>query len=62
MDRALTIHEFSQNYKVGRTKIWQLIKDGELKAVSVGSKRLIRADDAEAWLASLAVSSKNAAA
>jgi excisionase family DNA binding protein len=53
MTRAYTINEFGQTYKLGRTKIWQLIKDGQLKAVAVGSKKLIRADDAEAWFASL---------
>lgn len=62
MTRAYTIHEFGQNFKLGRTKIWQLIKDGQLKAVSVGSKKLIRADDAEAWFAGLeATSNKHAA-
>jgi excisionase family DNA binding protein len=53
MPRAYTIAEFSETYKVGRTKIWQLIRDNQLKAVAVGSKKLIRADDAEAWFASL---------
>jgi excisionase family DNA binding protein len=53
MERTYTIQEFGRAYKLGRTKIWQLIKEGQLKAVSVGSKKLIRADDAEAWLASL---------
>ena len=53
MTRAYTIHEFGQTYKLGRTKIWQLIRDNQLKAVSVGSKKLIRVDDAEAWFASL---------
>lgn len=53
MPRAYTIAEFAETYKLGRTKIWQLIRDGQLKAVSVGSKKLIRADDAEAWFASL---------
>jgi hypothetical protein len=53
MARAYTIHEFGQTYKLGRTKIWQLIKSKQLVAVSVGSKKLIRADDAEAWFASL---------
>lgn len=62
MPRAYTIAEFAETYKLGRTKIWQLIKDGQLKAVSVGSKKLIRADDAEAWFASLdAKPSKHAA-
>ena len=53
MARAYTIHEFAQTYKIGRTKIWQLIRDSQLKAVSVGSKKLIRADDAESGFASL---------
>jgi hypothetical protein len=62
MTRAYTIHEFGQTYKLGRTKIWQLIKAKKLIAVSVGSKKLIRADDAEAWFASLeATSNKHAA-
>jgi excisionase family DNA binding protein len=62
MERAYTIKEFSNSYKVGRTKTWQLIKEGRLKAVSVGSKKLIRADDAETWLSSLQDSgSQNAA-
>lgn len=62
MHRAFTIHEFSLAYKIGRTKIWQIIKSGQLKAVSVGSKKLIRAEDAEAWFASLeATSNKHAA-
>lgn len=62
MTRAYTIHEFGQTYKLGRTKIWQLIKSKQLVAVSVGSKKLIRADDAEAWFASLAATSKQHAA
>ena len=57
MTRAYTIHEFGQTFKLGRTKIWQLIKDGHLKAVSIGSKKLIRADDAETWFASLETTS-----
>ena len=62
MHRAFTIHEFSLAYKIGRTKIWQLIKSGQLSAVSVGSKKLIRAEDAEAWFASLEATSKKHAA
>ena len=62
MPRAYTIHEFSLAYKLGRTKIWQLIKSGQLNAVSVGSKKLIRSEDAEAWFASLESTSKKHAA
>jgi excisionase family DNA binding protein len=62
MERAYTIQEFGRTYKLGRTKIWQLIKEGRLQAVSVGSKKLIRADDAEAWFASLEPTSTKIAA
>ena len=29
MDRAYTIHEFGRAFKIGRTKTWQLIRDGK---------------------------------
>ena len=62
MERAYTIQEFCRTYKLGRTKTWQLIKEGRLKAVSIGSKKLIRADDAEAWFTSLEPTSTKTAA
>ena len=59
MKRAYTIEEFSERYGPKRTLIYQMMKDGRLNSVLIGSKRLIRHDDAEAWLASL-TESKNA--
>jgi excisionase family DNA binding protein len=53
MKRAYTIGEFCQLYELGRTKTYQEINAGRLKAVKVGSKTIIRADDAEQWLANL---------
>ena len=53
MERAFTIPEFCRQYKIGRTKTYEEINTERLKAVKVGSKTIIRADDAEAWLASL---------
>lgn len=53
MRRAYTISEFCRDYGPGRTKAYQEIKNGRLRAVKVGSKTIIRADDAEAWLANL---------
>jgi excisionase family DNA binding protein len=53
MKRAYSIGEFCRLYELGRTKTYQEINAGRLKAVKIGSKTLIRADDAEAWLASL---------
>jgi excisionase family DNA binding protein len=53
--RAFSIREFCQLYELGRTKAYQEINAGRLKSVKVGSKTIIRADDAEEWLASLKV-------
>ncbi len=46
--RALTINEFTEAYSLGRSKTYELIKQGRLKSVVVGGRRLIRVDDAEA--------------
>ena len=53
MKRADTIGEFCQLYELGRSKTYQEINAGRLRAVKVGSKTIIRADDAEQWLANL---------
>ena len=53
MQRAFTIDEFCKTYRIDRTKTYDEIKVGRLKAVKVGSKTIIRADDAEEWLARL---------
>jgi excisionase family DNA binding protein len=51
--RAYTINEFGPAYGPKRSLTYKLLNEGKLKAVKVGKKRLILADDAEAWLASL---------
>ena len=53
MDRVFTVQEFCQRYKIGRSKTYLELDSGRLKAVKLGKKTLIRADDAEKWLASL---------
>jgi excisionase family DNA binding protein len=53
MKRAYSINEFCNVYDLGRTKAYQEIKSGRLRAVKVGTRTIIRADDAEQWLASL---------
>jgi excisionase family DNA binding protein len=53
MQRAFTVDEFCRSYKVGRTKAYAEIAARRLKAVKIGAKTIIRADDAEAWLADL---------
>jgi excisionase family DNA binding protein len=51
--QAFTIKEFSAAYRIGRTKIWEEIRDGKLKAKRSGKRVLILASDAHAWAQSL---------
>jgi excisionase family DNA binding protein len=50
---AMTIVEFCARYSVGKTLAYEEIKRGRLSAVKCGGRTLIRARDAEAWLARL---------
>jgi excisionase family DNA binding protein len=45
--RAISVREFGQLYGFGRSKTYILIKEGKLRSLKVGGKRLIRVDDAE---------------
>jgi len=60
--RAFSIGEFSQAYGVGRTKIYEEIKSGRLRARKVGKRTVIIDDDAEAWFSRLPVLGPGAAA
>ena len=50
--RALSVSEFCRRYGVGRSKAYEEIKAGRLRAVKTGHRTLIIVDDAEAWLLS----------
>ena len=62
MQRAYTIEEFCKAFRIGRTKAYEEINAGRLICVKVGSKSVVRADDAEKWLASLTSSHRKEAA
>jgi excisionase family DNA binding protein len=49
--RALSVREFGQLYGFGRSKTYSLIKEGTLRSLKVGGKRLIHVDDAEELIA-----------
>lgn len=49
----LSIRQFGEVSGVGRTKIYALLKDGQLAGVKIGRRTYIKAVDAEAWLARL---------
>lgn len=50
---ALAIADVARRTGIGRTTLFNLIRDGRLRAVKVGSRTLIRADDLAEFLASL---------
>lgn len=50
---AYRIDEFCEAFGVGRTKVFDEIKDGRLKVRKAGRMTLIRAEDARAWLDAL---------
>jgi excisionase family DNA binding protein len=52
---ALSIAEASAAARIGRTRIYELIASGELKAVKIGRSTRIRASDLQSWLESLPV-------
>jgi excisionase family DNA binding protein len=51
--RAMSIAEFSDRYGPSRTKIYQEIKAGRLRALKCGKRTLVTEDDAEKWLRAL---------
>ncbi len=48
--RAYRINDFCRLYGIGRTGTYKLIKEGRLPSITIGGRRLIPADAAEALL------------
>lgn len=48
--RAFRIDEAVASYGIGRTKLYELMKEGKLRTVKVGGRRLIPAESLEALL------------
>ena len=46
----LTIREFKVWSRLGRTKIYELINSGELRAIKIGARTYVTVDAAQAWL------------
>jgi hypothetical protein len=51
--RAMSLQDFCQSYDIGRTKAYEEINQGRLKARKAGRRTIITADDAEDWLSRL---------
>lgn len=50
---ALTINDFIETYRVGRTRLYELLAEGAIVARKSGSRTLIDRDTAAAWFKSL---------
>ena len=55
LQRAMSIDEFCSRYGPGRTKVYQELKSGRLRARKIGTRTVIAEDDAEDWLRRLPV-------
>ena len=51
--RGMSIRAFCETYDVGRTKAYEEINAGRLRALKAGRRTIVTADDAEAWLSGL---------
>ena len=59
--RAYSIPEVCRTASIGRTRLYSEISEGRLKAVKVGRRTLIRAEDLDTWLRSLGNSPRGGA-
>ena len=50
--RALSVNEFCYQFSIGRSLAYSEISSGRLHSISIGRKRLIPSDAAEAWFSS----------
>jgi excisionase family DNA binding protein len=50
---AVTINDAARMSAIGRSKLYEFIKDGRLPIVKVGAKTLVRVDTLDALLKSL---------
>lgn len=50
---GLSIEETAQAFGIGRTNVFRLIKEGQLKAVKIGRRTVIPTDEVQAFMARL---------
>ena len=46
---AMTVNDFCRKYRIGRTKFYEEIKAGRLRAVKCGKRTLVLNRDSTAW-------------
>ncbi len=59
---AYSIDDVTRVAKIGKTTIFAAIRDGHLRAVKIGRRTLILAEDLKSWLEAAAVIEPRAAA
>lgn len=52
---AYSPRDFSRLFGIGKTKLYEEIKEGRLIARKVGSRTIILAEDARSWLRALPI-------
>ena len=52
-NRALTIDEFCDRFRICRATAYHLIRTGKLRARKLGRRTVLLAPDVDAWVASL---------
>ena len=50
LPELITIPEFCAWARIGRTKAYEEIATGALRAIKIGRRTLVRLDDASTWL------------
>jgi excisionase family DNA binding protein len=53
--KLYTVDEASQATAIGRTKLYEYMKDGRLRYCKAGDRRLIKSQDLDAFIETLAV-------
>jgi excisionase family DNA binding protein len=50
MEQLLTLDETKYSLRIGRTKLYQLLAEGEIISFHVGTRRLVRKVDLDAYV------------
>lgn len=52
--QAYSVREFTEAFSIGRTMFYREVNEGRLKIHKIGTKTIVKAVDANAWLETLA--------
>ena len=49
--RVYTVDEAAEELRIGRTLAFQLIREGQLRSLKIGNRRLVSSEDLDAFIA-----------